>query len=150
MTADKHILPKCHRRTFGRSCSAQPDHFFSHLTVVPCQYHWVPWKSETTPCRNFHYLTETRVFTKLVMPVSCYREQQQPKQPISWESWEALSNLEQQGLGLCFGQAGKNGEEGSWVTGMYHLFFMAVPVSRALKSFSVMQWKSKRLLNAGS
>lgn len=67
MTADKHILSKCHNRTLGRVCSAQPEHFFSHLTVVPCQYHQVHWKSETTPCRNFHYLTETRVFTKLVM-----------------------------------------------------------------------------------
>lgn len=61
MTADKHILPKCPNRTFSRVCFV----LFPHLTVVWCQYHQVHWKSGTTSCRNFHYLT--RVFTKLAM-----------------------------------------------------------------------------------
>lgn len=55
------------QQDFWQSMFCTTRTLFPHLTVVPCQYHQVHWKSETTPCRNFHYLTETRVFTKLAM-----------------------------------------------------------------------------------
>lgn len=145
MTADKHILPKCHKRTFSRVCSAQPNTFFSHFTVYHMSIPSRPLEIRNSPLQEFSLSYRNQSIHKAV---SYYRELWWPKQPMSWKSWEALSNLEQQGLGLCFGQAGKNGEGSSWVTGVYHPFFIMVHVSRELKNFSVIKWKSNWLPNA--
>lgn len=125
MTADKSTLPKHHkRRTFGRVSSAQPEHYSSHLAAATMSIPSSPSEIGSYPYRNFApYRNQSTPEAGNGLCLIIVNNGSQ-KKPISWEYRKVLSNLEQRGLGLCFGQAGKNSEEGSWVTGRYLFLFL--------------------------
>lgn len=84
--------------------------------------------NQKLPLTAVLHLTETRLFLKLVMPYVLLQ-------------WTMVAKKAHQLRIQQLGQAGKDGEGGSWITGMYRFFFLTVYFSRVLKNCWVIQLK---------